>query len=267
MSLVQLADQDAGVVLLTLSDPDRRNAMTAQMGADLAAALAELDGRGGADGGVRAVVLTGAGPAFSGGGDLALLADKAARAKAGEDQAASMREFYEVFLSVVRAPFPVLAAVNGHAIGAGACVAIACDLAVVAADAKIGFNFVRLGIHPGMGGSWTLPRLVGPQRAAELLYTGRLFTGADAAGYGLALEAVPTEEVVPRTLDLATAIARSAPQPVRQLKRSLAEASRRTLDEQLDAEAAAQAANYRTTDVDEGLLAARERRAPRFAGD
>ena len=218
MTLVQLTEQDAGVVLLTFTDPDRRNAMTAEMGADLAAALAGLAGRDD----VRAVVLTGAGSAFSGGGDLALLADKAARAKAGEDQTASMREFYEVFLSVVRAPFPVLAAVNGHAIGAGACVAVACDLAVVARDAKIGFNFVRLGIHPGMGGSWTLPRLVGPQRAAELLYTGRLFTGVEAADYGLALEALPTKDVLPRTLELAAAIARSAPQPVRQLKQSLA---------------------------------------------
>ena len=262
MSLVQLAEQDAGVVLLTLADPDRRNAMTAEMGADLAAALAGLGDRPD----VRAVVLTGAGPAFSGGGDLALLADKAARAKAGEDQAASMREFYEIFLSVVRAPFPVLAAVNGHAIGAGACVAIACDLAVVAADAKIGFNFVRLGIHPGMGGSWTLPRLVGPQRAAELLLTGRLFSGSEAAAYGMALEAVPAAEVLPRALELAAAVARSAPEPVRQLKRSLARAGSRTLAEQLDVEAAAQAANYRTADVDEGLRAARERRAPKFTG-
>jgi enoyl-CoA hydratase len=267
MTLVQLTEQDAGVVLLTFTDPERRNAMTAEMGADLAAALAGLADRDGAGGAVRAVVLTGAGSAFSGGGDLALLADKAARAKAGEDQAASMREFYDVFLSVARAPFPVLAAVNGHAIGAGACVAVACDLAVVARDAKIGFNFVRLGIHPGMGGSWTLPRLVGPQRAAELLYTGRLFTGAEAADYGLALEALPAVDVLPRTLELAGAIARSAPQPVRQLKQSLAAAGSRTLAEQLDAEAAAQAANYRTKDVDEGLLAARERRAPRFTGD
>ena len=262
MSLVQVTDQDAGVVLLTLDDPDRRNAMTAEMGADLSAALTALAGR--AD--VRAVVLTGAGPAFSGGGDLALLADKAARAKAGEDQTASMREFYEVFLSVVRAPFPVLAAVNGHAIGAGACVAIACDLAVVSKDAKIGFNFVRLGIHPGMGGSWTLPRLVGPQRAAELLYTGRLVTGADAAAYGMALEAVAARQVLPRTLELAASIARGAPQPVRQLKQSLAGAGGRTLEEQLDVEAAAQGENYRTADVDEGLSAARDRRPPDFTG-
>jgi enoyl-CoA hydratase len=263
MSLVQVADQDGGVVLLTLSDPDRRNAMTAEMGAHLSGALVELAARDD----VRAVVLTGAGPAFSGGGDLALLEDKAARAKAGEDQAGSMRRFYDVFLSVVRAPFPVLAAVNGHAVGAGACVAIACDLAVVSTDAKIGFNFVRLGIHPGMGGSWTLPRLVGPQRAAELLYTGRLVTGEEAAGYGMALEAVPATQVLPRTLELAAAIARGAPQPVRQLKQSLAGAGGRTLDQQLDVEAAAQGENYRTADVDEGLRAARERRAPRFAGN
>jgi enoyl-CoA hydratase len=260
--LVQLADQDAGVVLLTLSDPDRRNAMTAEMGAHLSGALVEL----GARDDVRAVVLTGAGSAFSGGGDLALLEDKAARAKSGQDQAASMRRFYEAFLSVVNAPFPVLAAVNGHAIGAGACVAIACDLTVVSASARIGFNFVTLGIHPGMGGSWSLPRLVGPQRAAELLYTGRVVTGEQAAGYGMALEAVPPAEVLPRTLALATAIAASAPQPVRQLKQSLAGAAGRTLEAQLDVEAAAQAENYRSTDVDEGLRAARERRAPCFTG-
>jgi enoyl-CoA hydratase len=116
----------------------------------------------------------------------------------------------------------VLAAVNGHAVGAGACVAMACDLAIVSATAKIGFNFTRLGIHPGMGGSWTLPRLVGPQRAAELLYTGRLVTGEQAAAYGMALEAVPTAEVLPRTLALRRGDRGRAPQPVRQLKRSLA---------------------------------------------
>jgi enoyl-CoA hydratase len=260
--LIRLDDHGAGVALLTMTDPDRRNAMTAEMGAHLSGALVRLAGRDD----VRAVVLTGAGSAFSGGGDLALLEDKAARAKSGQDQTASMRRFYEVFLSVLQAPFPVLAAVNGPAIGAGACVAIACDLAVVARDAKIGFNFVRLGIHPGMGGSWTLPRLVGPQRAAELLYTGRLVTGEEAAGYGMMLEAVPARQVLPRTLELAAAIARSAPQPVRQLKQSLAGSGSRTLEQQLDVEAAAQAENYRTADVEEGLRAARDRRAPHFTG-
>ncbi|CAA9290569.1 MAG: Enoyl-CoA hydratase [uncultured Corynebacteriales bacterium] len=261
-ALIRLDEQGGGVALLTLSDPDRRNAMTAEMGAVLSGTLAEL----GARPDVRVVVLTGAGPAFSGGGDLGMLADKVARAKAGQDQTASMRRFYEAFLTVAEAPFPVLAAVNGHAVGAGACVAMACDLAIVSATAKIGFNFTKLGIHPGMGGSWTLPRLVGPQRAAELLYTGRLVTGEQAAAYGMALEAVPAAEVLPRTLALAAEIAAGAPQPLRQLKRSLAGSATRTLVEQLEVEASAQAENYRSEDVEEGLRAARERRAPVFRG-
>lgn len=261
--LVRVADQGDGVVLVTLSDPDRRNAMTEEMGAHLSGALTELATRPQ----LRAVVLTGAGAAFSGGGDLALLEDKVARARSGLDQTASMRRFYDAFLSVVQAPVPVLAAVNGHAVGAGACVAVACDLAIVSTTARIGFPFSRLGIHPGMGGSWTLPRLVGPQRAAELLYTGRLVDGEEAVRYGMALEAVPAAEVLPRTLALAARIAASAPQPVRQLKRSLADAGVRTLTQQLDVEASAQAENYRTADVEEGLRAARERRAPVFTGE
>jgi enoyl-CoA hydratase len=257
VSLVRITEHGDGVALLTLTDPERRNAMTGEMGEEMSAALAGLTG-------VRVAVLTGAGSAFSGGGDLEMLAEKASRAKAGEDQTASMRRFYAAFLCVVDAPFPVLAAVNGHAVGAGACVALACDLAIVSATAKIGFNFSRLGIHPGMGGSWTLPRLVGPQRAAELLYTGRLVSGEQAAAYGMVLEALPAAEVLPRTLALAAEIAAAAPQPVRQLKRSLAGAGRRSLAEQLDVEAAAQAENFRTADVEEGLRAARERRDPHF---
>ena len=261
--LVQLADSGGGVALLTLSDPDRRNVMTAEMGEQFAAALAELRTRGD----VRAVVLTGAGSAFSGGGDLALLEEKTEQARGGRDQTASMRRFYAAYLAVRDTPFPVLAAVNGHAVGAGACVALACDLVIVSSTAKIGFNFVRLGIHPGMGGSWTLPRLVGPQRAAELLYTGRLVSGEEAAAYGMALEALPAAEVLPRALALAADIAASAPQAVRQLKQSLAASPTNTLDQQLDLEASAQAENYRGPEIEEGLRAARERRAPRFSAD
>jgi enoyl-CoA hydratase len=261
-SLVRLDERDNGVVLLTFDDPRRRNAMTAEMGALLAGALTDL----GARPDVRVVVLTGSGAAFSGGGDLGMLADKVARAKAGQDQTASMRRFYDAFLSVAQAPMPVLAAVNGHAVGAGACVALACDVAIISTTAKMGFNFARLGIHAGMGGSWSLPRAVGPQRAAELLYTGRLVSGEEAVAYGMALEALPAEEVLPRTLALADEIARSAPQAVRQMKQSLAGAGARTLEQQLDVEAAAQAENYRSEDVEEGLRAARERRAPVFRG-
>lgn len=263
MGLVDVEEHGGGVVVVTLNDPDRRNAMTYDMGEALHATFTSLAARDD----LRCAVLTGAGTAFSAGGDLAMLEEHARRAREeGSDASGPMRSFYGLFLSVRELPVPVVAAVNGHAVGAGACVALACDLVVVAEDAKFGLNFVRVGIHPGMGGSWLLPHLTDPQRAAELLYTGRLASGAEAASYGLALESLPAARVLPRALELAGEVATSAPQAVRQLKRSLLTVRGRTLEEQLTVEAANQAENYRTDDVVEGLAAARERRGPRFRG-
>ena len=263
MALVEVDRSSDAITVLTLNDPDRRNAMTAAMGEVLRDVVAELT----ADEQVRAVVLTGAGDAFSAGGDIAMLDALAAVAHdMGADVAPDMRAFYDLFLSLRGVPVPLVAAVNGHAIGAGLCVALACDLVVVADGARLGMNFARVGIHPGMGGSWLLPRIAGRQRAAELLYTGRLITGADAVAYGMALEALPAADVLPRALALAAAIAASAPQVVRQLKQSLDATWTRTLDEQLAAEAGHQAVNFASDDVLEGLAAARERRDPRFAG-
>lgn len=263
MSQIEVERREGGVAVVTLNDPQRRNAMTAAMGQalrDTFAALADDDA-------LRVAVLTGAGPAFSAGGDLGMLEDMArATREEGADATAAMRTFYARFLALRDLPVPVVAAVNGHAVGAGACVALACDLAVIAEDARFGLNFARIGIHPGMGGSWFLPRLAGRQHAAELLYTGRLVDGDTAARWGLAIAATPAGEVLPRALEVADEIASSAPQVVRQLKRSLRETWSRTLDQQLDAEAGYQAQNYATEDVLEGLTAARERRAPRFAG-
>ncbi len=260
---VQLDRHDDGVIVLTLDDPDRRNAMTDAMGDALAERCDELA----TDEHVRAVVITGTPPAFSGGGDLGMLEDLSRRTRdEGFDAADTMTAFYRRFLSVGELPVPVVAAVNGHAIGAGLCVALACDLRVVADDAKVGLNFARLGLHPGMGGTWFLPRVLGPQRAAAWLYTGDLVDGASAADQGLALASYPATEVLDRALELAGRIASAAPGTVRQLKRTLAEVERLDLDEALAAEAAAQAVSYGTDDLVEGLAAARDRRTPRFEG-
>jgi len=175
-----------------------------------------------------------------------------------------MREFYGLFLSVRDLPCPSVAAVHGAAIGAGLCVALACDLRVAARDAKLGLNFARLGIHPGMGATWTLPRLVGPARAAELLFTGRTLEGAEAERIGLVNRAVAADEVRGAALDLAREIAAAAPRAVRAAKRSLAGSAAASLAGQLEVEAAAQALDYETHDLREGLDAARERRRPRF---
>lgn len=255
--------RDDGIAVLTFNDPDRRNAMTVEMGEAIQAACVSLVD----DEGLRAVVLTGAPPAFSAGGDLAMLEDKAQRARdEGLDATDEMIEFYHLFLAVRDLPVPSIAAINGHAIGAGLCVALACDLRVIADEAKVGLNFAKLALHPGMGGAWLLPRIVGQQRAAELLYTGRIITGTVAASYGMALESLPSVDVLPRALAIAADIAASSPIVIRQLKTTLAAAPTASIEEHLRHEARAQAVNYATNDLREGLAAGRERRPPEFTG-
>jgi enoyl-CoA hydratase len=258
---VQLERLDEGIGVLTLDDPERRNAMTEAMGDALADRCASLA----ADPDLRVVVLTGTPPAFSAGGDLGMLEDLSRRTREeGLDATDFMRAFYLRFLSVRELPVPVIAAINGHAVGAGLCVALACDLLIVADEAKVGLNFARLGLHPGMGGTWLLPRLLGGQRAAAWLYTGALVSGETAARQGLALESVPTDQVLPRALGLAEEIAASSPVVVRQLKTTLGAVEGIDLEVALDREAQAQAVSYGSDDLVEGLAAGRERRPPRF---
>jgi len=261
VALVARENREDGVIVLTFNDPDRRNAMTVAMGKAIEESFVAID----EDPDVRCVVLTGAPPAFSAGGDLEMLEMLGRKARDERFDATShMRRFYERFLSVRSSPVPVIAAVNGHAVGAGLCVALACDLRIVAEDAKLGLNFAQLGLHPGMGGSWLLPRVLGEQRAAELLYTGRLTTGRELTDAGLALDALPADQVLNRAIELAHQIGNSSPQVVRQLRSSLDGVLRRNLDEQLDLEARSQAINYGSNDFAEGLAAAKAKRAPNF---
>ncbi len=237
------------------------------MGEALAREVARL--RGEPD--LRAVVLTGAGRAFSAGGDLDMLDGLAAKG-AAEGVAAErelrdiMRSFYGLFLSVRELACPSIAAINGPAIGAGLCVALACDLRVAARDAKLALNFTKLAIHPGMGATWTLPRLVGTARAAELLYTSRLFSGEEALAMGLVSQALEAKDVLPAGLEIAREIEACSPIAVAGLKQALDRSAGASLDDQLAFEAAQQAVCYQTDDIREGLAAARERRAPRFQG-
>ena len=188
--LVLLA-RDGDVVTLTFNDPSHLNAMTQAMGEAFATCVTELAG----DPSLRAVVLTGAGRAFSAGGDLTMIESRAAAGAANGPRGRGairdgMRSFYKLFLAVREIPCPTIAAVNGAAIGAGLCVALACDVRIASSEAKLGLNFTQLGLHPGMGATWTLPRLVGGARAAEILFSSRIFTGAEAATIGLVNRAV-----------------------------------------------------------------------------
>lgn len=247
------------VALLTLDDRPRKNAMSVALGDALQARVAELQRRDD----LRAVVLTGGGGAFSAGGDLAML--ERLRGVTREESREFMMGFYRRYLSITRLPVPTLAAIEGPAIGAGLCVAMACDLCVVDQDAKLALNFVQLGLHPGMGATYLAPHRVGPQRAAELLWTGRRFDGREARALGIALEALPAAEVLPRALALAEQLAASAPLAVRALKRRLG-LDLAELERALVHEADAQSESYASADLGEGLAAAQARRPPAFRG-
>ncbi len=260
-----LESREAEIVTLSFNDPVHLNAMTEAMGKAFRAKIEVLA----EDSSLRALIITGRGRAFSAGGDFDMIEDRIREAEARSDESRSsvagfMRDFYELFLCLRDVPCPTIAAINGHAIGAGFCVALACDMRFIAREARVGLNFSKLGLHPGMGASWTLPRLVGPAVAAELLATSRIISGDEAERLGLANRAFPQAETLSGALAVASEIAECGPFAVRQLIAGLSDSENRDLAGQLDYEAASQARCFERPDVAEGFAAARERRAPRF---
>jgi len=259
--------RDGDVVTLHLNDPDHLNAMTREMGE----AFRDRVGRLVQDESLRAVVLTGEGRAFSAGGDLDMLQLQADRGAANPGRAwrgirDDMSTFYRLFLSIRDLPCPTIAAINGHAIGAGFCVALACDFRYVAAKARLGLNFTRIGVHPGMAATWSLPRLVGPALAAELLYTSRMIDGEEAGRIGLANRVLSRTEVLGAAEAAAAEIAGNAPRAVRAVKQALRRTENASIEDQLQFEASEQAKNFESADAQEGIAAVREKRAPRFSG-
>jgi enoyl-CoA hydratase len=245
---------------LVLARPDARNAMTEAMGDEVAAAVAEID----RDPLVRVLLVRGEGKAFCAGGDLGFLEQRLADTREGNMRAMGL--FYRRFLSVRGLRVPTIAVLHGAAMGAGLCFALGCDLRLAARSAPMGLNFVRLGLHPGMGATHLLPALVGPAVAADLLLTGRTIDGTEAARLGVVNEALDDEALLPRARELAAQIASAGPLAVARCKQSLGKASRDALEAALDGEAAAQAEDYATRDLAEGVRAARERRTPVFEG-
>jgi enoyl-CoA hydratase len=253
-------ETDGPIGRLTLDRPGERNAMTLTMGREIEHAVAALN----RDAAARVVVITGAGKAFSAGGNLKTLGKEAGLGDDGEDLGGG-EVFYKAFLAVRDLNVPTIAAVNGHAIGAGLCFALACDLRIVHRDAKLGMTFVKLGIHPGMAAKWNLPRLIGPARAADLLYTGRLVDAAEALDIGLASR-VAGDDFAGVVDSVAGEIAANGPVALRLLKETLRGTADRTIDEAVAREASAQAQTFTTDDAREGIRAMMEKRAPVFRG-
>ncbi len=248
-----------GVALLTLDNTDQRNAMSDRMTASWVAAIDELA----ADRSLRAVVVTGAGSAFCSGGNTSWIASEPDATV--DELRTRMLPFYRAWLSIRRLEVPTIAAVNGHAIGAGLCLALACDIRYAAPGARLGVPFVRLGMHAGMAGTYLLPDVVGPAHARDLLLTGRVVDADEALRLGLVSRVIEGEGFLDQVLATAADIAGTAPIASRLTTLALRD-GHADLESCLQWEAMAQPLTLATADLQEGIAAAQDKRPPQFSG-
>jgi 2-(1,2-epoxy-1,2-dihydrophenyl)acetyl-CoA isomerase len=249
-----------GVARLTLNRPERLNSFNTAMHAEVRAALAELAGSE-----ARVLVITGAGRGFCAGQDLG---DRAvAPGGAAADLGESIEEHYKPLVLALRSlPMPVIAAVNGVAAGAGANIALACDLVIAARSASFVQAFARLGLVPDSGGTWFLPRLVGTARALGLALLGEKLSAEQAAAWGLIWRCVEDAELAGVVDGLARGFASAPTRGLARTKQAIYESWGRSLAQQLDIERDYQAELGRTADYAEGVAAFTEKRTPRFSG-
>lgn len=260
MSLPVILDISGPIATLRLNRPEKLNALTHEMGDLVVETVKALN----ADPAVRVLVVRGEGRAFSAGGDLDFLLENARKSEAENRE--GMEAFYRKFLSLRDLKVPAIAMVHGRATGAGFCFAMGCDLRVASHDAIFSANFVRIGLNPGMGGSYTLTKALGPGLARELIFTGREVFADEALALGLISRMVTPEELEATTYALAEQIAANGPIAVRHAKAALRLAETESLDVVLRREAEGQAACFASEDLLEGVAAIRDRRPAEFQG-
>ncbi|WP_376966900.1 crotonase/enoyl-CoA hydratase family protein [Azospirillum sp. A26] len=265
MTNLVLVDNDDGIVTLTLNLPEQRNPISdPEMIEALVETLSGLD----ADMATRVIIITGAGNAFSSGGNVKKMGESGGL---NDKVAAQTRRNYK--LGIQRIPLlleamevPVIAAVNGPAIGAGCDLACMCDIRIAGESARFAESFVKVGIVPGDGGAWLLPRVVGFSKACEMALTGDVIDAAEALACGLVSRVVPDAELLPQARAMAARIAVNPPHVVRMTRRLLREGWTVKLDTLLEMSAAMQALAHATADHKEAIAAMLGKRPPNFTG-
>ncbi|MFC5367711.1 enoyl-CoA hydratase/isomerase family protein [Salinirubrum litoreum] len=256
-------DPDAGVVTLTLNRPDMRNALTADVAAGLIDALDDLEG-----GDTRCVVVRGAGGAFCAGGDVNAMMELQSGDWSLDDAVRHVTQ--NTGRSVQRlaeCEFPTVALLDGPAFGAGANLAIACDLQLMSRDAKMAFGFRRVGLAVDSGTSYLLPRIVGDNVAKELVFTGESVEPDRAKELGLVNHVYDAESFDAEAREVIDRIAEGPTAALRTSKRLLREGPESSLEAAVANEAFAQAAMFETDDHTEGVYAFMEKRSPEFSGE
>ncbi|MBI3953735.1 MAG: enoyl-CoA hydratase/isomerase family protein [Chloroflexi bacterium] len=258
-----LFELSAGVATITLNRPERLNALTGQLLAELNDALVRCRD----DAQVRCLVITGAGRGFCAGQDVKQ------RSSAGEadDRAASVARVlnrqFDLFPDIMRGMAkPIIAAVNGAAVGQGLSIALAADIIIASQAARFGAVWALRGIPPESAGAFNLVRLVGPQRACELIFTGRIIEAAEAKEMGLVSRVVPPEQLMPTAREMATSIAKNAPVALGIAKRLIYHAWTMDLPTFREYETYGLDYAFKTEDRDEGIRSFLEKREPGFKG-
>jgi enoyl-CoA hydratase/carnithine racemase len=244
-------ERQGAVVTLTMNEPETRNALTGNSAVDeFVAAISRIAG----DDSVKAVIVTGAGPVFSSGGNV-----KDMRRHADQNPAAIADDYrrgiQRLPLALHNLDVPTIAAVNGPAIGAGCDLACMCDIRIASHNARFAESFVKLGIIPGDGGAWLLPRAVGMSKAAEMAFTGEPIDAAEALKCGLVSTLVPPEQLMEAARALAQKIAANPAPALKMTKRLLREGQRLSLESLLDLSAAFQALAHKTKEHEEAVAA------------
>jgi enoyl-CoA hydratase/carnithine racemase len=261
-----LRDEANGIVTLTLNQPELRNPISD--GPTIEALIKAITAAD-RDMATRVVILTGAGRAFSTGGNINTMREGGGL---NDPMPANTRRNYRNGIQRLPLLFeaievPVIAAVNGPAIGAGCDLACMCDIRIAGESAKFAESFVKLGIVPGDGGAWLLPRVVGFSKASEMAFTGDMLDAAEALACGLVSRVMPDAELLDAARALAARIAANPPHAVRMTKRLLREGRTASLAGILETSAAAQALCHTTADHHEAVAAFLEKRSPVFKGE
>lgn len=261
-----LYDYQDHIVTLTLNRHETRNAISSN---EMIEAIEDAVHRINRDRAVRAAIITGAGSAFSSGGNVKDMRDKAGMFNG---TAPELRDGYRfgiqrIPLAMYNLEVPIIAAVNGAAIGAGCDLTMMCDMRIASEKAIFAESFVKVGLIPGDGGAWFLPRVIGLSRANEMAYTGEPVDAATALAWGMVSKVVAAEDLLPAALELAGRIAVNPPIAVRMTKQLIKEGQHSRLDSLLEMSASLQALAHQTRDHAEAVNAIIEKRTPQFKGD
>ena len=261
MSFLNIA-RDGAIWTLTMNQPETRNALTGNTAVEEFVQVCDEIRR---DASVKAVILTGAGPIFSSGGnvkDMQRFFDDALTPDAIREE--YRQGIQRIPRALTQLDVPVICAINGPAIGAGLDLTCMCDIRIASETATFAESFVRVGIVPGDGGAWRLPRAVGRAKAAEMAFTGEAIDAQEALACGLVSRVVPADQLLPTARALADKIAANPGAVMRMTKRLLREGEHSTLESLLELSAGYQALAHKTADHREAVMAFVEKRKPRF---